>query len=258
MMYWGQEQYRVDSALDFLVGIYSKPFIIPYWFLYAYLGVMIMLPFLRKMVKHMKKNDFKYLIIIHLVLFAALQILEYFTNMDRINISVPLACEIPIFFFIMGYYFENVFEYNKTKYLLISLISVAAVGILTYMVYWKVTGSNDYLNSDSYAYSSALILFPTVFLFITAKKISYVLEIRPKLASVIVWIGGTTFGIYLLEGVFERAASDSYFLSNRFLPPLLSWLIWVLLSFLVGCLAVSAYKLLVFGFKSVNRYLRNR
>lgn len=121
-----------------------------------------------------------------------------------------------------------------------------------------VANSCDYLNSDNYEYSSALILFPTVFLFITAKKISHLFDIRLKLNSVIVWIGGTTFGIYLLEGVFERVTSDSYFLSNRLLPPLLSWLIWAFLSFLVGCLAVSVYKLFVYGFKYTIRYLGNR
>ena len=244
MMYWGMEGYRVNNILEFFSKIYVKEFVTPYWFLYAYLGLMIMLPFLRKMVKNMSRSDFKYLIVLHVLFFGVFQVFEYFTGLGRINISIPFACETSIFYFILGYYADNYFIMRKKTALWLTVLAIISVAILTFMVYWKILINGDYMNLANYSYSSALIVFPTFLIFTFMKYFNNKINQESKLYKALVWIGGTTFSIYLLEGVFERLASDSYFLSLKLLPPIFSWLLWVGCSFVCGVLLVSVYKLI--------------
>lgn len=241
MRLWGYTEYEVKNVWEFLSTIYVKPFIIPYWFLYAYLGLMILLPFLRKMVRAMSKNDFKYLIILHLLLFVALQVFEYFTDIGRINLSIPFACEVSFFFFILGYYIESLFTLNKKVYLLLVVFSIISVSLLTLMVNWNITRNGDYLNLENYNYSSSLIIFPTVLIYVTANKFSKFFDNKRRLRSILVWVGGTTFGIYLMENVFERLCADVYFISQKFVHPFFSWFLWIFCSFFIGALLVSVF-----------------
>ena len=44
----------------FIEHFYTDPIIIPYWFLYQYISFLIILPFLRKMVRRMERRDYIY------------------------------------------------------------------------------------------------------------------------------------------------------------------------------------------------------
>ena len=55
------------NLITFIKTIYKKPIVTPYWYLYSYLSYLITLPFLRNMVKNMKKEHYYYLFCIYIV-----------------------------------------------------------------------------------------------------------------------------------------------------------------------------------------------
>ena len=129
---------------------------------------------------------------------------------------------------------------SKKSIFLLIVFSIVSVLLLTFMENWKSSRNGECLNLD---YSSALILFPTVLIYITAGKVSKFFDNKLRLRRILVWVGGTTFGIYLLEGLFERLCADVYFISQKFIHPFFSWILWIICSFFIGVLLVSVFNI---------------
>lgn len=51
---------------DFFLKVYKDEISGTYWYLYSYLGILLMLPLLRKMANSMEDKDYKYLILLYL------------------------------------------------------------------------------------------------------------------------------------------------------------------------------------------------
>ena len=49
---------REFSIMELLICVYSKGVLIPYWFLYAYITFLILLPFIRKMARNFTGKEF--------------------------------------------------------------------------------------------------------------------------------------------------------------------------------------------------------
>lgn len=50
-VYYGLKDDALLSVADFLRALYTQNVIVPYWFLYGYLAFLILLPFLRRMIR---------------------------------------------------------------------------------------------------------------------------------------------------------------------------------------------------------------
>ncbi|MCM1387653.1 MAG: acyltransferase family protein [Bacillus sp. (in: Bacteria)] len=69
ILFWGTLQYLRyvrTGKIAFSIGewwshIYSIPILEPYWFLYLYLGFLLILPFIRKIASGMSEKDYRYL-----------------------------------------------------------------------------------------------------------------------------------------------------------------------------------------------------
>ena len=65
------------SVVRFFTYIYGHSASTSLWYLYSYIGLLLMLPFLRSMVKCMKQQDYIYLFLGYVVFTGALPCLEY-------------------------------------------------------------------------------------------------------------------------------------------------------------------------------------
>lgn len=74
---YGNNGYNM-SILDFFRGMLSGTIYgaYSYWYLYAYLGMLLMLPFLRKICSQIKKQDFLLLIGVHFLFSSLVPILK--------------------------------------------------------------------------------------------------------------------------------------------------------------------------------------
>jgi surface polysaccharide O-acyltransferase-like enzyme len=202
------------------------------------------------MVNNMEMGHFKYLFLLHLTFFSALQVFEYFVGLERINISLPIACETSLFYVILGYFIDNnIKKLSKKSAGLLAALSLASIAFSTYMVFWNITKNHAFTDGDKFMFSKALIVFPTVTVFLFCKF--FFKTENEKLGQCLKWIGGATFGLYLLEVIFERMTFDIYFIAKRLVPPFLAWLIWLGSILVVAVLSISIYKGCVIGIKKL-------
>lgn len=181
------------SVAAWIGAVYSQPLLETYWFLYLYLGFLLILPFLRKAVISMEKRDYIYLLTLYIVC-NILAVVGYFTGYF-INSNVFEVSTI-LFYPLLGYGVEKYGEEIKAKWgvlaIVVTEIIVVAIGVIYSQVYPE--SSNNLTN---------LIQLGTPVLsfgiFLTVKYLS-----KGKSNKLINALGSTVFGIYLIEDIVRN------------------------------------------------------
>ena len=223
-----------------------------YWFLYAYLSLLIMAPFLYPIAVSLRRESFLLLLFLHACACTVLPLLNHFlgaAGQDSLSFSgylhFPLAVSKPFFYALCGYYLSEKTESKKIKpsrLCLCGLVAVAGIAISIYC-----TGS--FLDRTNEASEQYLPLFDYVSAGFVFLLVRYLFEERfPKLsegcfASLLRFLGPLCFGIYLLDPFLKKALYPAYSrpLGDR-IPGLLFSLGWVTLSFLLCATMTSLLK----------------
>ena len=95
-----------------------------YWFLYTLIGLYIMTPFLRKMIKNLNNKDYMIFFGIWFVLQGIIPILENYTKLQVTNNFAIQITEGYICYYILGHYIFNTMNISKNKKYLISIAMV--------------------------------------------------------------------------------------------------------------------------------------
>ena len=217
-----------------------------YWFLYAYLGMLFMLPWLRKIVNGFSRVDFCYLVILHFVLASMIRIanlLLYRASIGAIELhyfSIPLAAEKAIFYVLCGHYLANVLHDKEVtkeqvaRFLLAALICTAlSCALIQYQ--GAIMGfSQTFVEVFDYVIAfAAFLLFRWLFL---CGKLTFLRTPAALLSSLV-------FGIYLIDPFLSLLIWPSLQeILEPMLPTLLVTLIWCAVSFTGGGLLTYLLK----------------
>lgn len=185
---------------EFISGVWDGSIIGLFWFFYSYLGYLLMLPFIRKMVQNMSSEDFKYLLILG-ILFKG--VLDVVGNLC-LGVSIGIPCNLvtdSIFYPIMGYYISYIIpETNKKKQIVGGLfISICCIIASVSMTYWAmnregiVNGTGEY--TESFLFSFTVI--PTIYVFYLLKSIGNKLNNNSWAGKVINCLGNCSLGVYV-------------------------------------------------------------
>lgn len=184
----------------FIEHFYTDSIIIPYWFLYQYISFLIILPFLRKMVRRMERRDYIYLMLIWLFLEFFKSLIIFLTDKSLTgNISCALL-SLSIFYPLMGDFLENKGQFiNKTKTILVfgAIISVTCVLLSSIFTWYEIKKTGDLMTQR---WLGVFVAVPTVFIFFSVKTMTGKMRLSQFSEKIICLIGGCTFGIYLFEG----------------------------------------------------------
>ncbi|MCM1237356.1 MAG: acyltransferase family protein [Ruminococcus flavefaciens] len=204
-----------------------------YWFLYAYLGLMLMLPFLRGIAGVLSGTMVYYLVGLKILLRGLLPIAIFIL----LGYSMSPALEVtmledPLFYFLTGFYFgtaENIYDSVKKRLICrgVSCVCVMATCGMLYYEY-KVTGS--YTEN----FLGALLPIVCITIFSEARYYLEHKKISDAAAKVILFVGDKTLGVYLLEPVFRTCIGEMWNRLTEGLPPLPVSLLWCLLVFAAG------------------------
>ena len=209
------------SRVNFSFGYILKTFASGLnWYLYAYLGFLFMLPFLRNIVNNSTKD--KTTLFFGLTLgFYSLQALSIvfgmnfslFSNVPLFNSYYASSCWM-IIFPIAGYYVANadsIYTDKKDLYkfriaLIISSVVSVAVSIMLITYDIKNNGGNNLEQLRQH-----FIFAPSCLIFYLCKIVvdKYQHRITKIPARIITEISGATFGMYLLE-VFTLISENLY------------------------------------------------
>ncbi|MBQ7943867.1 MAG: acyltransferase [Lachnospiraceae bacterium] len=247
------EEFPDISLTDFIIKLFSNGIEESYWFLYTYLGILFVLPYLQKMVKNFSQKDFLYFLALHAIFCSIIPMLRYISQSQYgvafdVALPLPIIAENALFFFVMGYYLENVLDISQLtpkKLSVLACIAIIAIGISAAFTYHQGihTGyTQTYLSLFDYALAIATFIFIKYFFFKT--KLS---DINTSLCSFLCRIGELTFGIYLLDPflkhflykAFENALEPA-------LPTIICSIIWTCFSMIVCSIICFLLKKLPF------------
>lgn len=191
----------IQNFYSFIVAFLQDDIMGHYWFLYALIGMYIVTPMVRKMVKNFEEKDYRYFIIIWILSLCVIPLINKFLNIEIDN-KIPIITGY-IGYYILGYYIFNKKIVRNKNYLLISIFSFILVlinsTIITYIdcknnIDNKYTVFLDQLNYLSIMIPTLSIIYIVRYIFDNNIK-------NVKIMNFIVAVSSTTFGIYLTHGV---------------------------------------------------------
>lgn len=237
--FWSSWGYIETPGLrDYFSRLWSEGISIPYWYLYAYGALMLMLPLLRSMVRTLPNSAFLYLLLLHFIYQGVIGPVGYLLGFGEffgtvhvtgsgavMNVYFPLV-EQTLFYFLMGYYMAHRFPWElvtKRKLSLAAVLSGASIGLMAWLT-WHDYSSHGY---STHNFMGDLLFIP-VFTVYTA--VHYLVErypIQGRLRKVILSLGGCTFGTYLLEGILRHELLPLYDFLEPKIHVLPACFVWV-------------------------------
>lgn len=223
-----------------------------YWYLYTQLGILIMLPYLRKIAASFSRKDFKYFIAVHFALSTILPFIDYFVFLNKgVHLEIfPEATAVVMmwhtfFYPLVGYYLDKNIDMTTVKFKqLLPLYGVCAVGIG--VTTWLTRGqgmrfgfTEDYFKMFDYVF--AITVFLTVKYLLVNKGWFQNCSFMQK---AIAMVAPLTLGIYILDPALKVWLPNVEAFLPTGTPILLMALAWCIVSMVVGGLITFVLKLI--------------
>ncbi len=168
-----------------------------YWYLFMYIGILVMLPLLQRLSTKMEKKDFIYLFIFSFVYSTAVDIITHYTDFEKPskNFNIPIfAVEIAIPF--LGYFIHNFVNVKKKHIAICAAVYVLFIATDVALTYYDFSKDHaDFLFYDGNAQLMSLV--HTCCLFIIIKYLFENVKLSQKKMTVLRELGACTFGAYL-------------------------------------------------------------
>ena len=214
----------------------------PYWYLYSYLGILLILPFLRSIAARMNTRDVSYLIGARLVIGAVIPMLYLIVN--RIIDSNMYVAESfqpamiivdCVFYPLVGYGIDRCLEEKETlNYNRIFLAFLFVTADILGVVAMLISGNGE--SFDGFVFVMVMSFF--VFIKKSVSKSSH------RADGIISALGALTFGIYLLDPIIGPFCKKLFDFKGDY-KMFWSSIVYCLFSMIVGGILTFVFK----GFK---------
>lgn len=194
-IYFDMRAFKDHTFLgDLVSSVSGKMGLVTYhlWFIYALIGLYVITPLLRILVKNARRVDIEYFLILSLIVNTVMPIFERLTH---IHIGIPLFfAQGYVLFFMLGYYL-NTFNldpiYKKISFIL-AIISIAISDWGTYIDSSRI-GANDYFFIGHFLLT---MIFPSIALFLYFKDFKFTEKSWVSKLKNQINIARVCFGIY--------------------------------------------------------------
>ena len=238
---WGNfEEFSIKS---FFRTIYSRNILYSYWFLYAYLAFLILLPFLRLLVKNIKKEHYYYLFTIYVIYKIIVPIITQRIGLNIYDYLELNILETNILCPLLGYFCENVLkkdEVNKKIILIATIILVMVIGIAITLTILEIEKTGD---KEANAYLNYGVAYVAMYVYIAIKYLFEGKELPKLIEKIVLTVGTCSFGIYLMEVNIRRAIFNEIInLLSPFIKTLPACIIGVLCVIFIGTIITMILK----------------
>lgn len=216
VVYYHNPWYEISS---FLKGLVNGSIIGLFWFLYAYIGYLLILPFLRNMVKNLESINYWIFIVLGVLFKGLLSALLAYTGMGVFGVPCALVTDV-IFYPIMGYYFANILleeKFDRRFMIGGTVLSILCWFAAAYMTIWDMSQGGEW--TENYLFSFNVI--PTLFVFCLMKSCGKYIERFKLLSKWICKLGDATFGVYLISIWLQIAMAYVFFFYAKYFPNML-------------------------------------
>lgn len=194
------------SAGDFFSKLFSGEIQETYWFLYAYLGFMMVLPFMQKLAQNLDSAEYRYLMILKIAADVIIPLIYALTVIDLDDSwqgSIQFVTA-DVWYFLVGYYLANRIDDNcyRKKAAIRKIVLAFMAGILLPMCLVVI----DYYTSgelkDDYLMMTTPVLAVTIFM--AVKYLVSIATCTQRWNKEVLFLGQLVFAVYLTEW-FARA-----------------------------------------------------
>ena len=250
---------RLFTTKTFLLSFLENtiPGTTPYWYMYAYLGMLFVLPFMQRIAKGLTKTELLALIALHFVLMSLLPMINLFFTVNGIDInirlsdsfSVPFAMTGAFFYPLIGYYLEYHVDLENLK---VSRIRALVLSALAGIVLSNICTYYEAGLTGSYTQNYVLMFeyLPAIAAFIVIK---YLYTVKLKHADTrrfdrfVCFLGPLTLGIYLLDPLFNTYLFGPFYaLASPVMPTIVLSFVWVAVSMTLGAVTTCLLKKIPF------------
>lgn len=192
------------SISDFINKLLNGTITGGLWFLYSYIGFLIILPLLRAMAGTLH-SEMKWLIIFFPIMFTGvIPILRVVLGLNLFSISGYIKQEWLlntqyILYPLLGYLCEHIIKEISTKKLVVlSIFNIICIFLCCYATYITY-GVEGYVEGKSQTYFSSLVCVNAIAMFFVTKKLSMHFLNNKIIARKTCLVGKSTFGVYLIH-----------------------------------------------------------
>lgn len=226
-------EHQNGSVGDFFRRFYTQDIFLPYWFLYEYLGILLVLPFLQKMIQNLTEQEEK-------VLFVLILGWNILTGISKAcsgyGFMLDLHFQSSLSYFILGYLMENCHAFRRSDRKGL-WFNIGQAILVTGSIYIWVYNQHE-------LESLANLLMPlTVSVYYIIRYIGEKsLWNNAALHRCILWFGSDVFGIYLIEDYLRNGTAVIWDYLAPYITTLPACCIWLLAVFLVGNILVAGMR----------------
>lgn len=187
--------YYIEGAnlKKFIFDFLESPIIIPYWYLYMMIGVYLLMPLISKMIKKFEIYDYKYLIIVCLIIPGFIPIIEKILNITISKYFTLGLLSTTISYIIAGIYLGKISLNKRNKNIAIISIIISIIAYIISLYVPFIINKKFSITFDSW--NNIITILPSLSLFYL---IRYYFEDKNE-NKIIPKISKLTFGIYLFH-----------------------------------------------------------
>lgn len=222
-----------DRVGEFFRLLYTQEIFLPYWFLYEYTGILLILPFLRKMIQNLTQQEAEILFI----LVVGWNVLNDISHVWLgVGFVLDLHFQSSISYFILGYLMENcqILRQNRKCGLLLGIGQ--ALFALT-VLFSRSCGRRGLEELESMVMLLAIAVY-YLNRYIGGKD----LWNNTTLHHFILWCGSNVFGLYLIEDYLRNATAFVWEWSAPYISAVPACCVWLLAVFMLGNVLVSGLR----------------
>ena len=246
---------------NFFTYIYSNCASTSLWYLYSYIGFLLLLPFLRSMVRNMKPNDFVYLIAGHIILTGIIPCAEYCIWKGNVALNESFSSVIfvtqNVFFALVGYYLEHVLDkkyYSRKNVILSVILSFISILVTCLMTHYQMISENIDSVERLEGFFNSFICIPAMAVYFLIKHLMANKNVS-KSQKIITVLGASVFGVYLIEKFCRSLTKSAYLLTSPLIGSFLASLVWCFATCFVAFVIIITLKHIPILKKLVNKFI---
>lgn len=236
----------------FFTLMYSSTMATAYYFLYIYIGFLLMLPIWRKLASVMTNKLFLYLLGLNLFFVGFVPVFSFliFKGSNEINFFVNplLAVSEPTFYFLTGYWMERMLPTSYLTKRNLFLLGLAALGgtiISATMTHYHGVVAGGMTEAISERFYDSFLLLNTAFVFCTIKYWFLHHTVSDKVTKILLFLGSMSFGVMLFEEITRQVTRLIFErLLLTYVPriPFIDAIIWITIAYILGLLLTYCIK----------------
>ena len=216
-----------------------------YWYLYVYLAYILMLPILRCLAKSMSTKEYVWMFFMYGTM-QSLSIIDFLifkgNGSHNGNFSFFITTNY-VFYPLMGYFIDQKLEekyFSKRNLLYLILASFAAIGICSIMTHYQYTLVGGWNGLERFF--NTFIFIPAVTVFYAAKYWFQQHSLPNRISSLIIILGGTTFGLYLIQEICKNETAKIHAFLEPYIRTLPACWVWIAVACCLGMTVVYFIK----------------